>query len=227
MLLHIPHGVLVRHGLVGHHLVLVEAPGGQLAAAEAQRGARLHVHEAHERADAVPRGALVLAVHDLHAPQVLRRHRHVVVDVARHLLGITFNNYHLDSLLPHTGTHVIKPEIVQAKVMATHLCLRRHGRGDVVRVERPARDAVQQLHQLAVPHHVGRAGHGERRALRPLHDPPVVDVLETVARDLLLVRRAAPVRVAHRVHVRVRVQPARAPVRMSASIKQLRPNHFS
>lgn len=39
------------------------------------------------RADAVPRGVVALAVHDVDSPQVLRRHRHVVVYVAGHLLG--------------------------------------------------------------------------------------------------------------------------------------------
>ena len=37
------------------------------------------------------------------------------------------------------------------------------------------------------------------------YDPPVVDILEVIARDLLLVGGAASVRVAERVRVVVRV----------------------
>ncbi len=40
-------------------------------------------------------------------------------------------------------------------------------------------------------------------------DPPVIDVLEVVARDLLLVGGAAVVRVTQRVRVVVGVEPAR------------------
>lgn len=63
-----------------------------------------------------------------------------------------------------------------------YLRLRRHGRGHVVRVERAAGDAVQQLHDVAVPDGVRRPRHRQRRHVRPLHDPPVVHVLYTISR---------------------------------------------
>ena len=48
-----------------------------------------------------------------------------------------------------------------------------------------------------------------------LDNPPVVDVLVTVAGDLLLVRRPSAVRVAHRIDMLVRVEPAGSPVGVS------------
>lgn len=86
MLFNIPYRVLMRDDLVSDDLVLVEAPGRQLAAAVPQCGARVHVDEPHERPDTVPGGVLTVPVHYLHTPEVLSRHRHVIVDVARHLL---------------------------------------------------------------------------------------------------------------------------------------------
>ena len=71
--------------------------------------------------------------------------------------------------------------------------MRRHGPGDVVRVERPVRHSVDELDDVAVLDGVEGLVDGEVLPLGPLHDPPVVDVLVAVAGDLLLVRRAAAV----------------------------------
>ena len=57
------------------------------------------------------------------------------------------------------------------------------------------------------------------------YDPPVVDVLEVIARDLLLVGGAASVRVAERVRVVVRVQPAGCRA-VCATQRHLRPERY-
>lgn len=86
MFFDVPDGILVSEHFIGDHLVLVEAPGRQLPPAEAQRGARVHVDQPHERPDAVPRGVLAVPIYDVHPPEVLSRHRYVVVDVAGNFL---------------------------------------------------------------------------------------------------------------------------------------------
>ena len=48
-----------------------------------------------------------------------------------------------------------------------------------------------------------------------LDNPPVVDIFVTVAGDLLLVGRPSAVRVAHRIDMLVRVEPAGSPVGVS------------
>ena len=44
--------------------------------------------------------------------------------------------------------------------------------------------------------------------VRSLDDPPVVDIFECVAGDLLLVRGSSTIRVSDRIHVFMRVEPA-------------------
>ncbi len=99
-------------------------------------------------------------VHNVHGPQILGRHRDVVVDVAGDLL-----------------------------VMG------RHGRRHVVGVECAVGEAVHQLDGIAVLDAVNRLLDDQILAVRPLDDPPVVDVLEGVAGDLLLVRGTPPIRI--------------------------------
>lgn len=67
---------------------------------------------------------------------------------------------------------------------------------------------MEQLNYIAMSYNVWWLGDGQRRLLRTFNDPPVVDVLETVARDLLLVGRTSTIGIAHRINVCVRMEPA-------------------
>ena len=87
VLLDVPDGVQLVDVLVGHDLVLVEAPVRVERVGELHGLAGGDVDEADLRADRRPHGLLALGeggrlVDDLDAPVVLRGHRDVVVDVA-------------------------------------------------------------------------------------------------------------------------------------------------
>ncbi len=71
----------------------------------------------------------------------------------------------------------------------------RHGRRHVVGVECAVGEAVHQLDDIAVLDAVDRLLDDQILAVRPLDDPPVVNVLESVAGDLLLVRGTPPIRI--------------------------------
>ncbi len=73
------------------------------------------------------------------------------------------------------------------------LVVRRHRGGNVVGVESAVRHAVHDLNNVAVLDVVDGLGHNEGLPLRPLDDPPVVDVLECVTGYLLLVGRATAI----------------------------------
>lgn len=86
VLFDIPYGVILADDLVGNYLVLVEAPVSELAAAEFKGQPSVNVDQVYQGLDGAPLSTLVLSVDYVHAPQVLGRHRHVVVDVAGHFL---------------------------------------------------------------------------------------------------------------------------------------------
>lgn len=85
VLLDVPNGIGLVHQPVRDNLVLIEAPIGQLPAAKLQRELRsvcVHMYQSHLALNRVPRVAGMIPVCDLDSPQILRRHRHIVVDVA-------------------------------------------------------------------------------------------------------------------------------------------------
>lgn len=86
MFFNIPYCILVGDDFVCNHLMLVEAPGRQLTTAVSQSGARVYVYETYQGPNTVPCWIVTFAVHDVHTPEILCRHRHIVVDVTRYLL---------------------------------------------------------------------------------------------------------------------------------------------
>lgn len=84
-----------------------------------------------------------------------------------------------------------------------------------MRVKSATSYPVQQLHDIAVTDDIRRPRNGQRCLVRPFHYPPVIDILEAVAGDLLLVGGTATVCVADRINVRVGVKPTSATVCVS------------
>jgi len=79
-------------------------------------------------------------------------------------------------------------------------------------VQRSVCEPMHHLDYVPVLDPVDRLLHRQVLPVRPLDDPPVVDVLVGVAGDLLLVGGPAPVRVPDRIDVLVAVEPAGLPV---------------
>ena len=108
-----------------------------------------------------------------------------VPDIAR---LVPVHNVHRPQVLGRHGDVVVD-------VAGDLLVVRRHRGRHVVRVKGPVGEAVHQLDYVAVLDAVEGLLDGKVLPVRALDEPPVVDVLEGVAGDLLLVRGAPPVRI--------------------------------
>jgi len=84
-----------------------------------------------------------------------------------------------------------------------------------MRIERSTGDSMNQLNNIAIFDSIDRLVHDQIVFIGSLENPPVVDVFEAVASDLLLMRGASAVFVTHGVHVGVGVEPTRAPMCVS------------
>lgn len=89
----------------------------------------------------------------------------------------------------------------------THLTLWGHGRSYIMRIERSTRDSMYQLDVIAVSYWV-HVIDSQIGFIRSLYNPPIVDIFEAVACDLLLMTGASFVRIADWVNVGMGVQPA-------------------
>lgn len=90
-----------------------------------------------------------------------------------------------------------------------YLTLWRHSRRNIVRIQCPAGNPMDQFDFVTVPYFINRIHH-QIILFGSLNNPPVVHVLEAVAGHLLLMARTAFVRISHGIHVRVRMQPTGA-----------------
>ena len=113
--------------------------------------------------------------------------------------------------MPHVSVGVLVDDVDLPEVLRRHgdvvvyvagdlLVVRGHRGGNVVGVKGAVGHAVDQLDGVPVLDGVDGLGDRQLLPLRPLDDPPVVDVLEGVAGDLLLVGGAPTVGVPEHRH---------------------------
>lgn len=88
MFFDVPYGVGLIEQAIGDDFVLIESPVGKLSAAEFQSVFSADVDQANLALDRVPEVAVAFSIDDFDAPQILRGHRNVVVDVTRNFLAL-------------------------------------------------------------------------------------------------------------------------------------------
>ena len=132
---------------------------------------------------------------------------------------VPVDDVHLPEVLGGHGDVVVD--------VAGHLLVvRRHGGGHVVRVESSVSETMHQLDDFSMFYPVKRFLHSKIFSVGSLHNPPVVDILEGVAGDLLLMRRTSTISISDRINMFMTVQPTGLSMSMSQSDLTSMNNHL-
>jgi len=106
--------------------------------------------------------------------------------------------------------HQYDQQIHKNCLLESHLVLRRHRSCHIMRIQCTAGHSMHKLYHIPMTDSIHWLWYHQVIASWPLHNPPIVDILEGIAGYLLLVWTSSLVRISYWVHMGMGMQPTRA-----------------